>query len=63
MTTDLLSPVGQLHHEVEHGKHHQEMKERVAVRHTSLLIVDAPQSKLPLLFVVILCFIIRFLIW
>ncbi len=40
------------------------MKERVAVRHTILLIVDAPHSKLPLLFVVVvLWFIIRLLIW
>lgn len=51
---DSLSPVGELHHEVEHCQHHQEVEEGVAVCHCLFLIVTSMHGPLaPVLTIII----------
>ena len=50
---NLLSPVGELHHEVEHREKHQEVEEGVAVGHSLFLIIDMRHPPFPLLFPVV----------
>ena len=49
---DSLGPVGELHHEVEHGQNHQGVEEGVAIGHTFFLVIFAGHPPLPLLLVV-----------
>ena len=41
--THSLSPVGELHHEVEDGKHHEKVEEGIAVGHALLFIISVVQ--------------------
>ena len=60
--THSLSPVGELHHEVEDGKHHEKVEEGVAVGHTLLFIISVVQFPLSLLILASLLFLRLFLV-
>ena len=55
---DSLSPVSELHHEIQRGNEHEEMEERVAVVHLSLLIVDVTHPPFSLLVLPLLPFLL-----
>ena len=49
----LPDPVGELHHEVEHGQEHEEVEEGVAVGHMLLLVIHRAHVPPPLVLVVV----------
>lgn len=51
---NLLGPVGELHHEEEHGQHHHEVEEGITVAHCSLLVISVLESPLALPFIVVI---------
>ena len=55
---DLLSPVGELHHEVEDGKHHHKVEECVAVGDGFFLIISVVELQLALAVLIIIVIII-----
>lgn len=56
----LLSPVCELHHEVENGYHHHKVKERVTVSHPFFLIVNMMKPQFVIRFIIVLLNLCRF---
>ena len=61
--THSLSPVGELHHEVEDGKHHEKVEEGVAIGHTLFFIISVVQFPPSLLILASLLLLRLLVIW